>query len=92
MSFLVLYNNVTPVPYQAHDNSIGLIPKEIGAVQNLLKLDLSRNGIEILPGEMFNLVRLTELRLGNNRVRELPGEIGNLINLTVLVCWKLGKS
>ena len=60
------------------------LPKEIGQLTGLTKLNLSRNILSELPKEIGQLVGLTELSLSTNRLSELPKEIGQLTSLTKL--------
>lgn len=57
------------------------IPKEIGALQNLLRLRLNDNNLVSIPTELCNLTKLITLDLSWNKLTIIPTEIGNLINL-----------
>ncbi len=60
------------------------LPKEIGNLTKLIKLDLSNNQLTSLPTEIGNLTNLTYLSLKNNQLTSLPREIGGVTNLTYL--------
>ena len=52
--------------YTTYANQSIELPKEIGNLENLEKLDISNNAIETLPEEIVNLTKLNELTLVNN--------------------------
>jgi Leucine-rich repeat (LRR) protein len=60
------------------------LPREIGKLVWLEKLNLESAGITILPKEIGLLTNLRELNLFDNRLESLPAEIGNLISLEYL--------
>ncbi len=65
-------------------NQLTELPKEIGQLTNLTRLNLNSNKLTELPKEIGQLIDLTELDLFNNKLTELPKEIGQLTNLTRL--------
>ena len=70
-----------------NNNQLTELPKEIGNLVNLTRLDLSNQGqskLTELPKEIGNLVNLTKLDLVENELTKLPKEITNLVNLTEL--------
>ena len=66
------------------NNQIIELPREIGKLTLLLKLDLKYNNITQLPQEIGKLVLLRELHLNNNRIIQIPQEIGKLTLLREL--------
>ncbi|OLY64971.1 hypothetical protein BWD12_18470 [Leptospira santarosai serovar Bananal] len=66
------------------DNTLTTLPKEIGNLQNLQKLNLNNNPLTTLPKEIGKLQNLQQLFLGGNQFTTLPKEIGNLQNLQKL--------
>jgi Leucine-rich repeat (LRR) protein len=64
----------------------GQIPKEIGKLKNLNKLNLAINNFTgEIPNDIGKLVKLSNVDLsGNNFIGEIPKEIGKLENLTFL--------
>lgn len=60
------------------------IPKEIGDLAALTRLQLPSNHLKTLPAEIGNLEQLTELDLNFNKLKALPVEIGSLANLEEL--------
>jgi Leucine-rich repeat (LRR) protein len=67
------------------NNSINVIPPEIGTLSHLRRLDLSRNHIATIPSELGNLSHLQMLNLSRNfEIKVIPGEIGNLSELRTL--------
>ena len=68
------------------NNLVGEIPPEIGYLNSLQNLDLSRNELDgDIPIELFDLTYLSHLNLFKNHLSGiLPPEIGNLIYLEYL--------
>jgi Leucine-rich repeat (LRR) protein len=60
------------------------IPRSIGKLSNLTKLDLESNNIETIPESLWDLSKLTYLNLGTNQINNISGSIGKLLNLTYL--------
>lgn len=67
--------------YIQHYNPIGKLPKEIGVLINLRKLNFNFNRLIKIPKEIGQLINLQELYLSKNDLTLLPKEIGQLINL-----------
>lgn len=63
------------------ENPLKILPKEIGNLQNLKELYLSRNQLKILPQEIGNLRKLQRMHLSTNELTKLPQEIKNLESL-----------
>ncbi len=61
-----------------------MLPPEIGRLENLETLILSRNYLKTLPPEIGGLVSLKWLYLYRNELEVLPPEIGQLTELRVL--------
>lgn len=69
----------------AGGNSLGpSVPENIGQLETLTHLDISRNGISELGEALFTLKRLTTLVLSKNSLTELPESIGLITSLTCL--------
>ena len=66
-------------------NQIEEIPKEIGNLINLRKLQLPFSQIKEIPKEIGNLRNLRLLDLSFNQIKEIPKEIGNLTDLRRLL-------
>jgi len=60
------------------------IPKEIGNLKKIVRLQLPSNNLKSIPAEIGKLKTLTELDLNFNHIKELPKEIYNLENLETL--------
>ena len=60
------------------------IPKEIGNLENLTSVYLSKNYLTEIPSEIGNLINLIQLELSDNRLERLPKELCALINLEAL--------
>ncbi|NMH87826.1 leucine-rich repeat domain-containing protein [Flavivirga algicola] len=61
-----------------------VIPKEIGKLTNLTKLDLKENDIQSLPDDIGNLKKLKELIIEYNALDHFPLGICSLTNLETL--------
>jgi len=70
---------------QLHDNNISLIPKEIGCLEKLTRLNLCRNNLEDLPKQLFRLPELRYLNLSYNKLKELSADVSDLHSLEILV-------
>ena len=66
----------------ATDNCLQTLPKSIGTLTRLRKIDLSCNQLAFLPEEFTSLVDLRCLILKNNQLRRLPKQSGLLGSLT----------
>lgn len=62
----------------------GPLPKDIGRLKNLRKLDLGCNDLKHIPESIGELVHLEELDLSGNYIETLPSSIGNLKQLKIL--------
>ncbi|PKN92928.1 MAG: GTP-binding protein [Chloroflexi bacterium HGW-Chloroflexi-6] len=60
------------------------VPKEIGKLSNLIKLDLGGNRIRELPNELWQLKNLKSLVLRHNKLSDLSARIGQMKNLRTL--------
>jgi len=52
--------------------------KEIGALKQLMQLDVSENKLERLPDSIGQLDRLSDLHLSDNQIDYLPDSFGLL--------------
>ena len=68
------------------NNLAGVIPRDIGSLASLRRLDLARNSLTgPIPSELGNLSELTRLRLDENDFSgPIPSELGDLANLVGL--------
>ncbi|WP_300026246.1 leucine-rich repeat domain-containing protein, partial [uncultured Maribacter sp.] len=81
---------VTKIKLRAN-NLIGFLPPEIGDLEELLTLDLTKNGFQgqlensisgIIPSELGNLIQLKEIYLNNFEISgNIPPEIGQMSGL-----------
>ncbi len=60
------------------NKTIGELPKEIGNLINLEKIEVSNTNISSVPKEIGKLINLNELGLDFNKVTKLPKEVENL--------------
>lgn len=62
----------------ASENSLGEVPSDVAALEQLLELNLSHNHISKLPEAKVwaKLLRLSDLRLSHNALRALPEAFG----------------
>ena len=60
------------------------LPKEIGNLVNLKKLNITQNNLSDLPHEISNLKNLECLYIGNNKFKEIPKCVLSLKNLKTL--------
>jgi len=69
-----------------NNNLVGIIPSEIGNLNNLALLYLYKNQLNgIIPSEIGNLNELVDLSLYTNQLTgSIPPELGNLTNLKAL--------
>lgn len=67
------------------------IPPEIGKLEHLVRLNLSRNHLKDLPRELFTLPNLRYLNLAYNEFEELNPDISDLHMLEILVKLILSK-
>jgi len=68
----------------AYSISIKFLPSEMGALNKLINLDLSRGCIEVLPFELGLLRSLQRLDICYNKIKELPSSVGGLLCLEAL--------
>ena len=59
-------------------NRIAFLPDSISRLQNLQRLELSRNPLMALPASMANMEQLRELVLWSTYVTELPPQFARL--------------
>ncbi|UAM99617.1 leucine-rich repeat domain-containing protein [Polaribacter litorisediminis] len=76
--------HVTKIELTYYINVSGNIPKEIAALTELTRLDLSNGSIETIATEIGNLGKLQYLNLSNNNIEILPTGIGNFASLIEL--------
>ena len=69
---------------QLEHNNLQALPKTIGTLTFMLKLDVSHNLLESIPKAIGKCTRLRILYIDHNKVEELPKEIGNLFFLEEL--------
>lgn len=61
------------------------VPKDIGKLEKLTRVNLSRNQLVELPTEFFTLPNLRYLNLSHNNIEELHPDISDLHMLETLV-------
>ena len=66
-------------------NNISSLPKSIGELQHLVKLDLDYNELEVLPESIVQLQQIEVLWLYHNNLSSIPKSIGQLQNLRSLI-------
>ena len=64
--------------------SIVRLPKQIGQLTNLIRLEITNTGLASVPDDIGNLTSLEILNLSNNNITELPTTITNIRTLTEL--------
>src|SRR6202522_2694419 len=57
------------------------IPKELGQLASLLRLDLDNNQLQTIPKELGQLASLQQLDLYHNQLQTIPKELGQLASL-----------
>src|SRR6202453_1397380 len=57
------------------------IPKELGQLASLQRLDLYNNQLQTIPKELGQLASLQRLDLDNNQLQTIPKELGQLASL-----------
>src|ERR1700679_3205952 len=57
------------------------VPKELGHLASLKRLDLSNNQLQTIPKELGQLTSLRQLYLSNNQLHTIPKELGQLASL-----------
>lgn len=68
------------------DNSLAILPRELGSLPNLKTLVCQRNSLTILPGELGHLGQLERLDLRSNRLSSILisfAKMKNLVHLDV---------
>lgn len=65
-------------------SSIRTIPDEVGALSELIKLELPHNDIDSVSKAIGALSKLEKLNLNGNEITSIPSEIGNLSALIEL--------
>ena len=63
------------------DNSLAILPKELGSMQSLKTLVCQRNSLTILPGELGHLRTLERLDLRSNRLSNILISFAKMQNL-----------
>jgi Leucine-rich repeat (LRR) protein len=71
--------------FQLQDNALTTLPKEVGHLQYLTRLNVSHNKLNQLPTEFFRLPKLIQLNLSHNVIVDLCPDISDLVMLEVLV-------
>jgi Leucine-rich repeat (LRR) protein len=67
------------------DCNITSLPKDIGHLINLKKIDLRDNKLTELPSEICSLENLEILDISNNGIKQLPDEIVNIKKLRLFI-------
>ena len=68
------------------------LPRDLGSLRSLTKLELDRNSFRSLPASLSNLLRLTRLKLDDNeRIKTIPDLPGNLDILQASNCTSLER-
>ena len=67
------------------DSNVTNLPKEIGQLTKLKKIDLRDNQLTELPDEISNLKNLEILNISNNDINKLPDNIVNLKKLRLFI-------
>lgn len=63
------------------DNSLTLLPPEIGSFSLLKSITFNNNKLTFIPDDIGNLIKLEVLSFSGNRLTDLPTTITNLANL-----------
>ena len=74
-------NNLTSLKELIIYSYLTSLPKSIGNLKSLEKLNIRFSRIKNLPESLGNLVSLKNLQLRENQLTSLPENIGNLVNL-----------
>ena len=61
------------------------MPKEIGLLEKLTRINLSRNKINELPNDFFRLRELKYLNLSYNGLTDISADLSDLVMLEILV-------
>lgn len=69
---------------QLQDNALTTLPKEIGLLEKLTRLNLSRNRINELPNEFFRLRELKYLNLSHNALVDVSADVSDCVMLEIL--------
>lgn len=64
-----------------NDNSLEVLPEELGDLVNLRELDILGNKLQTLPSTFKNLTKLEILHAENNQLAKLPKGLGSLESL-----------
>ncbi|ETL39944.1 hypothetical protein L916_08767 [Phytophthora nicotianae] len=70
--------------FDLSNNSLRVLPTEIGHLRRLEVLNLNHNSLQDLPDELSQLPRLKELQCDHNQLEQLPLRLGNLVQLSKL--------
>ncbi|GAG72908.1 unnamed protein product, partial [marine sediment metagenome] len=84
--YITIENRV--VELYIYNKKLSNMPKSIGQLKFIQRLDLRRNNISIIPDSIGQLNYLKKLFLDENQIETLPESIGNLTNLTGLFLYK----
>jgi len=67
-----------------NNNKLTVLPKELGLLKGLTRLDVSGNQLTSIPPELGMLTNLKEFLLFDNYIETLPNELGTLYQLELL--------
>ena len=67
-----------------NNNRLTVLPKELGLLKGLTKLDVSGNQLTSIPPQLGMLTNLKEFLLFDNDIQTLPNELGTLYQLELL--------
>jgi hypothetical protein len=68
------------------DYALHTLPPIIGALSELVSLNLDKNNLRVIPATLGACSLLTSLQVEYNQLEALPEELGMLTNLTYLTC------
>lgn len=67
-----------------NNNRLTVLPKELGLLKGLTRLDVSGNQITSIPPQLGMLTNLKEFLLFDNDIQVIPNELGTLYQLELL--------
>lgn len=76
---------ILSISFQLRDNALPTLPKEIGLLRKLTKINLSHNKLTELPKSFYDLEDLRQLDLSHNKFSQIDPELNNLLMLEELV-------